>query len=95
MLRHVVRAIRSHWPAVDILIRGDGHYAGPRPWTWLERNRVGYVFGLAGNKVLLGQGRAASPSGAAVGPRGRRRRQGPPLRRVPLRRQDLGRSSGR
>ena len=31
VLRHVVRAIRSHWPAVDILIRGDSHYAGPRP----------------------------------------------------------------
>ena len=32
VLRHVVRAIRRHWPAVDILIRGDSHYAGPRRW---------------------------------------------------------------
>ena len=23
--------------------------------TWLERNRVGYIFGLAGNQVLLGE----------------------------------------
>ena len=53
VLRHVVRAIRSHWPAVDILIRGDSHYARPEAMSWLERNRVGYVFGLAGNKVLL------------------------------------------
>jgi Transposase DDE domain group 1 len=53
VLRHLVRAIRTRWPAVDILIRGDSHYSRPEALTWLERNRVGYVFGLAGNKVLL------------------------------------------
>jgi hypothetical protein len=52
VLRHLVRTIRSHWPAVDILIRGDSHYARPEAMTWLERNRVGYIFGLAGNRVL-------------------------------------------
>ena len=55
VLRHVVRAIRARWPAVDILIRGDSHYARPEAMTWLERNRVGYIFGLAGNQVLLGK----------------------------------------
>jgi hypothetical protein len=55
VLRHVVRAIRARWPAVEILIRGDSHYARHEAMTWLERNRVGYVFGLAGNKVLLGK----------------------------------------
>jgi len=53
VLRHVVRAIRARWPRVDILIRGDSHYARPEAMSWLERNRVGYVFGLAGNQVLL------------------------------------------
>jgi DDE family transposase len=53
VLRHVVRAIRNHWPAVDILIRGDSHYGRPEAMAWLERNRVGYLFGLAGNRVLL------------------------------------------
>ena len=60
VLRHVVRAIRARWPRVDILIRGDSHGACPgegrgRPeaMAWCERNRVGYIFGLAGNKVLL------------------------------------------
>jgi hypothetical protein len=53
VLRHVVQAIRRHWPAVDIVIRGDGHYARPEAMGWLERNRVGYVFGLGGNRVLL------------------------------------------
>jgi hypothetical protein len=53
VLRHIVRAIRARWPKVDILVRGDGHYGRPEAMSWCERNRVGYVFGLAGNKVLL------------------------------------------
>ncbi len=55
VLRHVVRAIRARWPAVDIVIRGDSHYGRPEAMAWLERNRVGYIFGLAGNQVLLGK----------------------------------------
>ena len=53
VLRHVVRAIRARWPRVDILIRGDSHYGRPEAMAWCERNRVGYIFGLAGNAVLL------------------------------------------
>ena len=40
------------WPRVDIVIRGDSHYARPEAMDWLERHRVGYVFGLAGNRLL-------------------------------------------
>ena len=53
VLRHVIRAIRRRWPRVDILVRGDSHYGRPEAMAWCERNRVAYVFGLAGNKVLL------------------------------------------
>jgi len=53
VLRHVIRAIRKRWPKVDILVRGDSHYGRPEAMAWCERNRVAYVFGLAGNKVLL------------------------------------------
>jgi hypothetical protein len=53
VLRHVVKAIRARWPRVDILVRGDSHYARHEAMTWCEHNRVGYVFGLAGNQVLL------------------------------------------
>jgi hypothetical protein len=53
VLRHVIRRIRARWPRVDILVRGDGHYGRPEAMAWCERERVGYVFGLAGNKVLL------------------------------------------
>lgn len=66
VLRHVVRVIRARWPRVDILVRGDSHYARPEAMTWLERNRVGYIFGLAGNKPLLGRV-AALAEDAAVG----------------------------
>jgi hypothetical protein len=53
VLRHVIKAIRARWPRVDILVRGDSHYARHEAMTWCERNQVGYLFGLAGNKVLL------------------------------------------
>lgn len=52
VLRHVVKAIRRRFPKVDIVIRGDSHYGRHEAMGWLERNRVAYVFGLAGNSVL-------------------------------------------
>src|SRR6476469_4184151 len=55
VLRHVIGHIRARWPAVDIVVRGDSHYARPEAMAWCERKRVGYVFGLAGNAVLLRQ----------------------------------------
>jgi len=53
MLRHVIGRIRARWLAVDIVVRGDSHYARPEAMAWCERQRVGYIFGLAGNAVLL------------------------------------------
>jgi hypothetical protein len=55
VLRHVIKAIRTHWPRVEILVRGDSHYGRPEAMAWCDRNRVAYIFGLAGNKVLLGR----------------------------------------
>ena len=55
MLSHVVRRIRARWPRVEILIRGDSHYGRPEAMAWCEQNRVGYIFGLAGDKPLLAQ----------------------------------------
>jgi hypothetical protein len=66
VLRHVVRAIRARWPAVDIVIRGDSHYGRPEAMAWLERNRVGYIFGLAGNTVLLGKVRHLAEDAAVT-----------------------------
>src|ERR1051325_2667591 len=53
VLRHVIGRIRARWPAVEILVRGDSHYGRHEAMSWCERERVGYVFGLAGNQVLL------------------------------------------
>jgi hypothetical protein len=52
VIAHLVRRIRSRWPAVAITIRGDSHYGRPEAMAWCEQNRVGYVFGLGGNAVL-------------------------------------------
>ena len=76
VLRHVIRAIRARWPKVDILVRGDSHYGRPEAMSWCERNRVGYVFGLAGNKVLLGAWRASPRRPPCAGSRARPRRSG-------------------
>jgi hypothetical protein len=66
VLRHVVRAIRARWPRVDILVRGDSHYGRHEAMSWCEQHRVAYIFGLAGNKVLLANV-AALAEDAAVG----------------------------
>jgi len=66
VLRHVVQAIRRRFPRVDIVIRGDSHYARPQAMDWLDRNRVAYIFGLAGNKVLLDRARALAEDAAVA-----------------------------
>jgi len=53
VLRHVIGRIRARWPRVEILVRGDSHYGRIEAMTWCERKGIGYIFGLAGNKVLL------------------------------------------
>ena len=55
VLRQVIGRIRARWPAVEIVVRGDSHYGRPEAMAWCERKRIGYIFGLAGNSVLLGQ----------------------------------------
>src|SRR6266700_533598 len=53
VLHHVIGHIRARWPAVDIIVRGDSHYARTQAMAWCERKRIGYICGLAGNSVLL------------------------------------------
>lgn len=52
ILEHVIRRIRKNWPRVEVLVRGDSHYARPEALDWLEDNAISYVFGLAGNAAL-------------------------------------------
>jgi hypothetical protein len=46
--------LRRHWPRPPILVRGDSHCATPEVLEVLaHRHRIDFVFGLAGNPVLL------------------------------------------
>jgi len=51
-VRRLIRRIRCHWPKTRITLRGDGHYSRPEIMTWCEANKVDYVFGLPGNRML-------------------------------------------
>jgi Transposase DDE domain group 1 len=46
---------RSHprnWPAVEIMVRGDSHFATPEVMDLLEEKRCGYIFGLTHQHAL-------------------------------------------
>src|SRR5207344_1394725 len=51
-LRRLVRAIRSNWPNVQILVRADSHYACPEVLDWCEANSLDYILGLAPTRTL-------------------------------------------
>lgn len=48
----LVKRLRSQWPGVKIIIRGDSGFCRHRMLSWLERTNVHYIFGIAGNKRL-------------------------------------------
>ena len=52
VLEPVIVRIRSHWPKVRILIRGDGHYCAPEVLDLLRRLDCDYILGLPGNATL-------------------------------------------
>ena len=52
MLESAIVRIRSHWPKVRILIRGDGHYCAPEVLNLLRRLDCDYILGLPGNATL-------------------------------------------
>jgi hypothetical protein len=48
----IVSQIRSRWPKVKIILRGDSGFAREQIMAWCEEHKVDYVFGLARNKRL-------------------------------------------
>jgi len=52
VIGHVIRRIRSNWPRVDIMLRGDGHYGTPEVMDTLEDMGCTYVLGLPTNARL-------------------------------------------
>ena len=51
-LERIVSRIRSAWPDVKIIVRGDSGFCRDSIMTWCETNNVAYVFGLAKNERL-------------------------------------------
>src|SRR5262249_28327377 len=57
ILRHVIGCIRRNWPAVEIMVRGDSHFATPEVMDLLEEKHCSYIFGLSTNPRLTEIGR--------------------------------------
>jgi hypothetical protein len=51
-LKKVVQRIRSHWPEVRIIVRGDSGFCRDDLLSWCEENGVFYIIGLARNTRL-------------------------------------------
>lgn len=53
VIRRLVKTIRSRWPDVKILVRGDSGFVRENLLRYCEGNSVDYIFGLARNPRLL------------------------------------------
>jgi hypothetical protein len=51
-IQRIVGQIRTAWPQVKIILRGDSGFCRNELMNWCEANRVDYVFGLARNQRL-------------------------------------------
>jgi hypothetical protein len=51
-IRRIVAQIRSAWPTVKIILRGDSGFCRNALMGWCENNGVDFVFGLARNQRL-------------------------------------------
>lgn len=51
-ISRLVARIRTRWPDVRIILRGDGGFCRDHLMDWCENNRVDYVIGLAKNNRL-------------------------------------------
>jgi Transposase DDE domain group 1 len=59
ILVRLLSYLRRHWPHTHILVRGDSHFATPEILDVIASYRwTDFVFGLAGNAVLLRQAAA-------------------------------------
>jgi len=51
-IQRIVAQIRTAWPQVRIILRGDSGFCRDQLMSWCDNNGVDYVFGLARNKRL-------------------------------------------
>jgi len=55
ILSLLVKAIRQHWPKVEIIFRGDSGFCRWRMLRWCERHQVRYIVGISQNNRLRKQ----------------------------------------
>jgi Alpha amylase, catalytic domain/Transposase DDE domain group 1 len=53
VIKHVTKRLRRYWPNTRIVWRGDSHYGRVEAMDWAEDNDTEYIFGVAGNAVLM------------------------------------------
>lgn len=53
ILSLLVKALRSRWPKVDIIFRGDSGFCRWKMLSWCEKHNVNYIVGIAKNTRLL------------------------------------------
>src|ERR1700674_5310895 len=51
-IQRIIAQIRTAWPQVRIILRGDSGFCRDQLMSWCDDNGVDYVFGLARNKRL-------------------------------------------
>jgi hypothetical protein len=51
-IKLLVTRLRQAWPTVRIIVRGDSGFCRQRLIRWCERQKVGYVIGVARNARL-------------------------------------------
>jgi hypothetical protein len=64
-LRRLVRAIRGHWPRVEILIRADSHYCAPEVLDFCRAEGLNFMLGVAPTTTLRRHVEALERSTAA------------------------------
>jgi hypothetical protein len=51
-LRRLIAALHTHWPRVEIMLRGDSHYCTPEVLRFCRANRLDYTLGVAPTSTL-------------------------------------------
>ena len=53
IFKRLIKKIKKAWPRVQIIIRGDSHYASPEIMDLCEANNIHFIFGLTPNKKTM------------------------------------------
>ena len=53
ILKRIVKEIRTRWPRVGIIFRGDSYYSCPEVFDFCKKHSIKYILGLIGRKPML------------------------------------------